>query len=76
METVIDSKELLPKLSANVRRLREQKDMSQEILAERLGISRVHLNRIEKAKTSPSAELLYSLADVLGVTTDQLRQVA
>lgn len=75
METVIDSKDLLPILSAKVRSLREQKGFSQEKLAEKLGISRVHLNRIEKAKTSPSAELLYSLADLLGATTDELRQV-
>jgi len=72
---VIDQADLRPVLGSNIARLRRAKDLSQEELAGRLGISRVFLNRIENAGASPGAEVLYSLADALGVTTDNLRQV-
>lgn len=75
MVDVIDASTLRPIIAANILRLRKAKAMSQEELAETLGISRVQLNRLENGHNSPSAELLYSLADVLGVPADALRQI-
>ncbi len=75
METVIAQEQLRPILSVNVARLRKSKKLTQVQLAEKVGISEVMLNRIERGHSSPGAELLYSLADALGVTTDKLRQL-
>jgi transcriptional regulator with XRE-family HTH domain len=63
-------------IAANVRRLREERGQSQDELAAAVGISRVHLNRVENGKMTPGADLLYSLADALRVPADALRQLA
>ena len=47
MENVIDSAELRMALGHHVRRLRIAKELTQEQLAGEIGISRVHVNRIE-----------------------------
>jgi len=75
MQDVIDAAELRTAIAANVTRLRREKDLSQEEFADKLGVSRVQINRIENGKHSPSAEMLFTLADALGVSTDSLRQV-
>jgi transcriptional regulator with XRE-family HTH domain len=75
MEAVITQEDLRPVLASNITRLRRQRGLTQEQLAQRIGVSRVMLNRIEAEKSSPGAELLFSLADALGVTADNLRQV-
>lgn len=71
---MIDPDELREVLAANILRLRLDKGWSQKELATRLGVSFVTVNRLENGHASPSAELLYTLADVLGVTTDTFRQ--
>jgi len=75
MEAVIAQDDLRPILAANVARLRRERGMTQVQLAEKVGISEQMLNRIEKAKSSPGVELLFSLADALGVSADNLRQL-
>jgi putative transcriptional regulator len=75
MEPMIDSDVLRSTIGANVRRLREEHGQSQEDLAEAIGVSRVHLNRLENGKITPGADLLFSLADALEVPADALRQV-
>lgn len=75
MAEVIDEKELRPIIAANVMRLRKLRGWTQQDLAERLGVSLVHVNRLENGHHTPKGPLLYGLADALGVTTDSLRQV-
>jgi transcriptional regulator with XRE-family HTH domain len=72
---VIDNANLRETLAANLRRIRKQQDLTQEELARKVGISAVHLNRIEQGHSSPSAEVLFAIADTLGVKTDALRQL-
>lgn len=74
MELVIDTKTLKATIAANVIRLRKLRGWSQTRLAEEVGACFAQINRIEKAHNVPSAELLYSLADVFGVSADSLRQ--
>jgi transcriptional regulator with XRE-family HTH domain len=76
MEVMIAQEELAGIIGSNVSRLRRQKGFSQQQFAQKLGISLPHLNRIEKGKALPGAELLYALADELGVTSDNLRQAS
>lgn len=72
---MIDNDVLRATIAANVRRLREDRGKSQEELAETIGISRVHLNRVENARATPTADVLYAIADALSVPADALRQV-
>ena len=71
---MIDDSNLGPCIGKNVERLRAIMGLSQASLAERVGVSRVFLNRIEKGHAIPSAGVLYALADILGVSADALRQ--
>lgn len=64
MDKKIEKKEL----TNNIRRLRFFADeMSQQVLAERVGVSRQTINAIEAGKYSPSLELAFRVADVFGV---------
>lgn len=75
MDTMISQDDLRTALAANVPRLRKQIGMTQAQLSQRVGMHPVTLARIETGKLLPNADLLFSLADVLGVPTDALRQV-
>jgi transcriptional regulator with XRE-family HTH domain len=76
MEEMLDSTELRKHLAANISRLRAAAGWSQTKLAEQIGISQVFMSRVENGHASPSAEVLYAIADALGVSADALRQTA
>jgi putative transcriptional regulator len=46
--------------------------MTQQELAERVGVSRQTINAIERGKHQPSLELAFKLADVFGKTIDEV----
>lgn len=71
---MIDKDELMSNVGANVARLRKLRNWTQGELAEALGVSYVQINRIENGHNLPSGEMLFSLSDLFGVTTDALRQ--
>ena len=52
--------------------LRQKAGMSQDALAERLGVSRQAVSRWERDETMPETEKVVALADLFGVTTDFL----
>lgn len=60
------------RLSDNIRNLRQRKNLKQEELAKKAGISRLMLGKYERGQASPSAETLQKLAVILGVSTDNL----
>jgi transcriptional regulator with XRE-family HTH domain len=65
------------KLGMKIKRLREARDMTQATLAERVGISRVHLANLESANEaahhrSPSLATLEKIAKVLKVRVAEL----
>ena len=49
-----------------VSRAREEARLTQEQLAERSGVSRVTINRIERGKLNPSMKTLWRLARAMG----------
>ncbi|MEW5783651.1 MAG: helix-turn-helix transcriptional regulator [Bacillota bacterium] len=59
-------------LGARLKKLRDEKGISQLELAKALNISNVMLSRYEKNKRSPDYETLNKLADFYDVTTDYL----
>ena len=54
-------------LKNQIRRLRFEKNMTQEELALRTGVSRQTIMSIESAKTNPSVLLAYKIAAALGM---------
>ena len=56
----------------NIRRLRRGADMTQEQLADKLGVAYQSVSRWENGTTYPDIEFLPSLAGIFGVTVDEL----
>lgn len=59
-------------LSENLLTLRKQKQMTQEEVAEKIGVSRQALAKWERGETLPDIERCRALAEIYGVTLDAL----
>ena len=59
-------------LGENIYKLRKLKELSQEELAEVIGVSRQTISNWELGETSPNPEQLKLLSKVLGVSVDEL----
>jgi len=58
-----------------IRRLRfDRQEMTQQELADRIGVTRQTVNAIELGKYSPSLEVAFRIADVFGVALEQVFQ--
>jgi putative transcriptional regulator len=58
-----------------IRELRSDRGgMTQQELAERVGVTRQTVNAIELGKYSPSLEMAFQIADVFGVSLDRVFQ--
>lgn len=60
------------KLADRLVELRKENKLSQEALAEKLGLSRQAISKWERAEASPDTDNLIALADLYGLTLDQL----
>ena len=61
-----------PIIGPTLRRLRGAQGLSQQALAQKLGISTSYLNLIEHDQRSVTANLLFKLAEILDVDLDRL----
>jgi len=62
-------------ITNNIRRLRfEHGEMTQQALAERIGVTRQTVNAIEANKYSPSLEIAFRIASVFAVPLEQVFQ--
>jgi putative transcriptional regulator len=60
-------------ISNTIRRLRfERNEMTQQDLAERVGVTRQTINAIEAGKYSPSLEVAFRIALALGVRLEEV----
>ncbi|MEY8321967.1 helix-turn-helix transcriptional regulator [Lachnospiraceae bacterium 46-61] len=59
-------------LSKNLKLLREQNNMTQQELADKVGVSRPLIAAIENDTKSAKVQTLIQIADVLGCTLDEL----
>ena len=59
-------------LGENIKRLREEKGISQECVAQKIGVSVQSVSLWEENKTVPSIENLVTLSEILGVTVDEV----
>src|SRR5690606_9478150 len=58
-----------------IRRLRQERGMTLDALAEQAGISASHLSRLERSQTLPSFTVLAKIAEVLDVGVDEFVQL-
>lgn len=56
----------------NIKVYRAMHDLTQENLAEKVGVTRQTINAIEKGKYSPSLELAFKLAKLFGTTIEDI----
>jgi putative transcriptional regulator len=62
-----------PHIRNNIRKLRfNQGEMTQEQLAEKVGVTRQTINAIESSKYSPTLELAFKIALVFEVPLDEV----
>ncbi|MGP0689675.1 helix-turn-helix transcriptional regulator [Priestia aryabhattai] len=59
-------------MNNNIKKLREERGLSQKKLAEKCRVSRQTINAIENNKYDPTLELAFRLANLLNVTVDDL----
>lgn len=59
-------------IGQRIRRLRKAQGLSQEQLAERIGISTTHMSHIETGNTKLSLPVLVNISQILHATTDEL----
>lgn len=66
----------MPKtIQNNIRRLRfDRTEMTQQELADKIGVTRQTVNAIELSKYSPSLEVAFRIAEVFGVPLDEVFQ--
>ena len=60
------------KIGEKIRKYRKAKGFSQEVLAEKVGISITHMSHIETGNTKLSLPVLVALANVLEIQADDL----
>ncbi len=56
----------MQELLLELRRIREEAGLSQDAVAERLGVTREHVSRVERAKTQTNVDKAQQWADVCG----------
>ena len=59
-------------IGENIRNFRKKNDLTQETLADRLGVTYQSISRWENGITYPDLELIPAIAEVLAVTVDEL----
>ena len=64
--------QLLLKIGKRVRNLRLDRGWSQEELADRSGVNRSYMSRVELGKSDVSLSVLYKIARTLGISLAEL----
>ena len=68
----MDIKTHSKKLGRNIKRIREQKKMSQGDICRALGFDRAQMSNIEAGKGNPTLSTIEKIAQALGVASDEL----
>ena len=59
-------------METRIKELREKYRLTQEVLAEKVGVTRQTILFLEKGKYNPSLRLAYKIARVFGVTIEDV----
>ena len=60
------------KIGDKIKELRQGRNLTQSILAQRLGVTKSVVSGYENSTTYPSFDILLGIADIFNVTTDYL----
>lgn len=71
-DCVVDMSTPSTKLGKNIKRIREQKNMSQGDICREVGFDRAQMSNIESGKGNPTLATIEKIARALGVTSDEL----
>jgi transcriptional regulator with XRE-family HTH domain len=72
METVVDRHAIDARIAQRIRALRAERGWRLDELAERSGVSRASLSRLENGEVSPTAQVLGRLCAAFGLTLSRL----
>ena len=61
-------------IGEKIRKVRQNRRITQEVLAEKINVTPTHVSRIERGTSSPSLQTLVDICNVLGITIDDLMQ--
>ena len=70
MDVAMNKEETRMRIGQRVKALRLLADLSQDELAQRAGLQRTHIGRIEGGKYAVNIETLQAIAESLGMTVD------
>ena len=73
---MINERELRGAIRSNLPRLRHGRNLTQEKLAEQIGVHRVTVARWEAGEVAPSPEALFNLAEALEVSITELGKIS
>ena len=68
--TDIEKQQTRDRIGASIAMLRKQAGMTQEELANRAGLQRTHVGRIEAGRYAVTLETVQAIAQALGMTVD------
>ncbi|MBQ8298309.1 MAG: helix-turn-helix transcriptional regulator [Clostridia bacterium] len=68
----MSGKNYVQNFANNIKKLRVEKNLSQEVMAEKIGVSRTTLGAYEKGDTCPNIDVVAQIADVFGISLDEL----
>jgi len=63
---------LIMSVGERIKHLRKESELTQQQLADKVGITYIQIGRYETAKSNPSADVLQKIAGVLNTTVDYL----
>lgn len=58
---------ILEKLGLNIKKYRLEADLTQERLAEKVGIHPTYVGKLESGKSNPSTKMLFKISRALGI---------
>ncbi|WDE02548.1 helix-turn-helix domain-containing protein [Thalassomonas actiniarum] len=69
---VVPQEKLEVRFGAKLRQIRNEKDISQEALADKAGLTRSYIGRIDRGRINVSLATLYKLAEALEISPKEL----
>ncbi|MBI5138941.1 MAG: helix-turn-helix transcriptional regulator [Candidatus Vogelbacteria bacterium] len=60
------------RLGANIRRIRQEKNLMQKEFSKKVGLDAAYLSNIENGKMNPTVTTIEKIAKALGVTVSEL----
>lgn len=62
----------MKRFGEKLRTLRQRQGLTQKQLGDMLGVHQTHVWRLEQGKKTPNAAMILKIADIFGVTPNQL----